>query len=85
MTKKLDIELAKRLEALELLKLKGYSATPLDDGGVLLDRWGHARGIWQFGDKGWSWTPAGYNEALCHVDDTEAAVRFMLLKIEKIQ
>jgi hypothetical protein len=84
MTKKLEAELADRLESLELLKLKGYSAHPLEEGGVLLERWGHARGIWQLQAKGFSWTPAGYNAPLCYVDDVEAAVRFTIVTIEKM-
>jgi hypothetical protein len=84
MTKKLEADLAARLETLELLKLKGYSATALEEGGVLLERWGHARGIWQLQEKGFSWTPAGYNLPLCVVDDIEAAVQFTLITIEKM-
>ena len=77
-----ELALADRLEAQEALKLRGYTATALPEGGVLIDRWGHARGLWHFSPKGFSWTPAGYNEPVCRVDDVEEAVRHTLLVLD---
>jgi hypothetical protein len=67
--------LAKLLENAEL-RSRGYNFTIA--GGVLVEREGHARGLWRCSGIGFSWTPAGYNEPVHWVEDVEGAVRYTL-------
>lgn len=83
-SKQQEEALSALLEMQEALKLKGYTVTALDEGGVLIDRWGHVKGIWQMHPQGFSWTPAGYNESLCRVDDIEEAMRYTLTALDNI-
>lgn len=68
--------LLQALQEHELLRQKGYECTIL--GGVLIERAGHARGLWRCNSRGFDWTPAGYNEPVHWVDDVEAAVLYTL-------
>jgi hypothetical protein len=61
----------------EVLRERGYDFSIL--GGVLVERDGHARGVWRCGPRGFSWTPAGYNEPKEWVADAEQALRYTLL------
>ena len=76
MTKEDQQQLLVTLQKNDVLRLRGYEFSML--GGVLVERAGHARGLWRCGQRGFSWTPAGYNEPIHWVEDVEAAVRFTL-------
>ena len=69
-------ELLALLQEHGALQLRGYQFSLL--GGVLVEREGHAKGLWRCGHKGFSWTPAGYNEPVHWADDATAAVRHTL-------
>jgi hypothetical protein len=58
------------------LQERGYSFFTM--GGVLVEREGHARGIWRCTGNGFSWTPAGYNEPIHWVADADAAASYTL-------
>lgn len=58
------------------LKSRGYNFSIM--GGVLVEREGHARGLWRCAGTGFSWTPAGYNEPVHWAEDVEAALRYTL-------
>lgn len=64
------------LQEHESLRQRGYEFTMM--GGILVEREGHARGLWRCGPRGFSWTPAGYNEPTHWVEDAEAAIQFTL-------
>jgi hypothetical protein len=68
--------LLKMLHDNEVLRERGYEFSIL--GGVLVEREGHARGLWRCGTRGFSWTPAGYNEPQEWLDDAEQALRYTL-------
>ena len=68
-----------RLTAHEILRLRGYSITIGSCGGVIIDRRGHVRGIWQSDGDRYGWTPAGYSEATHWSSDVEGAVRHTLV------
>lgn len=46
--------------------------------GILVERGGHARGLWRRETKTFSWTPAGYNEPTYWAESPEAAVEHTL-------
>ena len=76
MTKEDLQELLALLQEHEVLRLRGYQFSLLV--GILVERAGHAKGLWRCGRNGFSWTPAGYNEPVHWVENAEAAVRYTL-------
>lgn len=42
--------------------------------GVLVERRGHARGVWRCERDQYSWTPAGYNQPTFWAESAQAAV-----------
>lgn len=75
-TIKAQEDLIALLDSCEDLKARGYEFSIL--GGVLVEREGHARGVWRCSRSGFSWTPAGYNEPVHWAEDAEAAVAYTL-------
>jgi hypothetical protein len=74
------LEKLKSLHALldrnEPLKGRGYRFEVGLNGGILVERAGHVRGLWRFDPKGYSWTPAGYNVPVCWVGDAATATHY---------
>lgn len=68
-----------KLQANDGLRAGGYEFSVL--GGVLVERAGHARGLWRCGAKGFSWTPAGYNEPVYWAPDADVALQFTLQQL----
>ena len=65
-------------EALELedgLKLRGFTAACGPTGGVVVDRWNHVRGVWDYHDGHFFWTDAGYTQPSFRVANLEGAVK----------
>ncbi len=77
MTNEDQRKLLDMLEKHEVLRLRGYEFSMME--GILVERLGHARGLWRCGRRGFSWTPAGYNEPTEWVDDADAAVRYTVI------
>ncbi|MBL8567349.1 MAG: hypothetical protein JNM89_16690 [Hyphomicrobiaceae bacterium] len=71
--------LIERLARHELLWLRGYQFLLAPKGGVLIERRGHARGIWKHDGERFNWTPMGYTEPTHFADDVAAAVRYTLV------
>ena len=69
------------LEAQQQLRRQEYGFAIGMHGGVLVEKAGHARGLWRYDTKGYGWTPSGYNQPICHYPTAEAAVRHMLVTI----
>lgn len=75
--------LMQRLEEVEALKSRGFTACCGPTGGVVVDRWSHVRGVWHFHIHSYFWTPAGYNEPTYRVSTLEEAVAYTLATISK--
>ena len=71
-----SIELASLLDREEVFKLRGFSSECGPTGGVVVDRWGHVRGVWNFTGKSFFWTPAGYNEPIYRTESMDEAVHY---------
>ena len=48
-------QLKEALEGQEQLKLRGFSAACGDDNSVVIDRWGHCRGVWRIHNGQYFW------------------------------
>lgn len=78
-----NTRLVQALEVEEALKLRGFTASCGPTGAVVIDRWNHVRGVWNFHDSSYYWTPAGYNEPTIRVDTHEEAVAYSLNVVSK--
>lgn len=76
-----ELELLGLLQSHEILRLRGFSFVMGPEGGVVIDRWGHVRGIWRFKDGHFGWTPPSYNSPVHWVATAEAAVRYTLVTL----
>jgi hypothetical protein len=76
-------ELADRLEAEHELKKRGFGIACGPTGGVVIDRWGHVRGVWHFTGKSYFWTPAGNNVPIFRTESIEAAISYTLEVVGK--
>lgn len=73
-----SIELIEMLEAQEALKLRGFSASYGSTESVVVDRWGHVRGLWHIHKDQYFWT-GGASSQPCHVVPTlEEAVAYTM-------
>lgn len=75
--------LVARLQANKLLQRKDYTVSR-DPAGIIIDRDGHVKGIWQYRRHAFEWTPAGYNEPTLAVK-TLAEAEAMTLRELKIR
>jgi len=79
-----DFNLFSRLERHEVLRARGYSFVLEPCGGIVIDRWGHVRGIWRHKASRYAWTPASHTEPTHWAADAEAAVRYTLVVITAV-
>ncbi|MCB1504418.1 MAG: hypothetical protein KDJ47_05515 [Hyphomicrobiaceae bacterium] len=76
-----EVELLELLCKHEVLRLRGYSFAIGPKGGVVIDRWGHVRGMWRYKNDRFSWTPASHTSSVHWSEDAEAAVRYTLVAL----
>lgn len=74
-----EVELLELLCKHEVLRLRGYSFVLGPKGGVIIDRWGHVRGVWHWEHDRFAWTPASHTGPVHWCDDAESAVRYTLV------
>lgn len=70
-------KLVERLTAEAQLASGDYTVSH-DPAGIIIDRNGHVKGIWQWRAEAFEWTPAGRNEPTEVVKCPEEAVRLTL-------
>jgi hypothetical protein len=75
-TQQHEAELLSRLETLVRNHPRNLTIRLGDDGGVVIERRGHVRGIWRCMDGAFAWTPAGYNEPVHQASELVAAVAY---------
>jgi hypothetical protein len=71
------------LEAQDVLKLRGFTATCGPTGSVVLDRWGHVRGVWHFHERHYFWTDAGSTQPSFRIETAAGALAHTLSVISK--
>lgn len=72
-------ELRARLLRHEVLRQRGYAFDSSPGGGVIVERRGHALGVWRHDGRRFSWTELGYAEPTHWADGVEAAERYTLV------
>lgn len=81
LAKREEMHLLDLLGMHEILRLRGFSFVLGPQGGVVVDRRGHVRGIWHFDGRRFAWTPASNGGPTHWADDAQAAVRYTLVSI----
>lgn len=79
-----ETELAELLNRHEVLRLRGYTFALGPQGGVIVGRWGHVRGVWRACNDGYGWIPASNTEPVHWSENAEAAVRFTLVMMTSV-
>jgi hypothetical protein len=59
------------------LRRQGFSLS-CAGGGVVIDRLGHVRGIWDFDGQSYTWVTPGNSEPVFRTADVTSAVRYTL-------
>lgn len=70
--------LLEALEAQEVLKLRGFSTSIGDANAVVIERWGHMRGLWRVHNDQYFWTGAASSQPTHAVATVEGAVAYTL-------
>ena len=75
------MQLIEALEAQETLRLRGFSASCGQTGSVVVDRWGHVRGIWHVHDGRYYWTNGASSQPTHSVTSLDDAVAYTMTVI----
>ncbi|MCB1521918.1 MAG: hypothetical protein KDJ37_15275 [Hyphomicrobiaceae bacterium] len=76
-----DAALVQRLTQHEVLRARGYTFYVGPRGGVVVDRWGHVRGIWHHDGTRFAWMPASHSQPTSWADSVDAAERFTVVML----
>lgn len=74
-------ELQEQLQRHEVLRLRGYTFALGPQGGLIVERWGHVRGVWRHDGERFAWTPASYAEPMHWAEDAASAVRYTIVML----
>lgn len=74
-------QLVEALEAQERLKMRGFTASCGEVHSVVVDRWGHMRGVWQIHNGRYFWTSGASSQPAHSVATIEEAVTYTLTVI----
>jgi hypothetical protein len=66
----------------ETLRTQGFSLS-CADGGIVIDRWGHVRGIWDFDGQSYTWVTPGSTEPIFKTADAKSAVRYTVVTLAR--
>jgi hypothetical protein len=66
----------------EMLKTRGFSFS-CAPGGVIIDRFGHVHGIWNFDGRGYAWQSPGSTELKFRTEDPKSAVLYTLAALDQ--
>lgn len=72
------ILLLEALEAQEVLTLRGFTTSIGDANAVVIERWGHMRGLWRVQNSQYVWTGAASSQPAFAVANVEGAVAYTL-------
>ncbi len=65
----------------ETLRKRGFSLSCDRDGGIVVDRLGHVRGIWDSDGRSYTWITPGSSEPIFHTTDAGAAVLYTVVTL----
>lgn len=63
------------------LGAKGFTASCGPTGGVVIDRWGHVRGVWHFHAGAYFWIPVGNSDAVYRTPTLDGAFTYTITTI----
>jgi hypothetical protein len=69
------------LDRHEILKAKGFSLSPTQAGGIVIDRSGHVHGIWDFDGESYSWVSPGSSAPQFSTNNPNSAVLYTLIAL----
>lgn len=72
------MQLMEALEAQQLLKLRGFTASYGQTGSVVVDRWGHVRGLWHIYNGQYFWTGGASSQPTHSVASMDEAIAYTL-------
>lgn len=64
----------------ETLRTRGFSLS-CADGGIVIDRLGHVRGIWDFDGRSYTWVTPGSSEPIFRTNNASSAVLYTLVTL----
>jgi len=67
----------------EMLKTRGFSFSYAAAGGIVLDRFGHVHGIWDFDGRNYTWQSPGNTEPKFRTEDPRSAVLYTLAALDQ--
>lgn len=76
-----NIALLRTLEAQKVFKLRGFTASVGPAGSVVIDRWGHMRGLWHFNKGQYFWTGGASSQPTLSKETLDEAVNHTLTTI----
>ncbi len=72
------------LERHEMLKAKGFSLSPTQEGGIVIDRSGHVHGIWDFDGQSYVWVSPNSSAPQFRTENPNSAVLYTLIALAQI-
>lgn len=69
------------LKCNETLKTRGFSLTYSPSGGIVIDRWGHVHGIWDFDGCSYMWLTPGSSEPIFRTGNAKSAVLYTVVTL----
>jgi hypothetical protein len=76
-----DNHLLGLLQRNEVLKSKGYSLSSTRKESIVIDRFGHVHGIWEFDGRHYAWLSPCSTEPIFRTDSPSAAVVYTLVAL----
>jgi len=65
------------------LKSRGFSLSRTQSGSIVIDRYGHVHGIWDFNGRCYSWLTPGSSEAKYQTGNPKSAVLYTLVTLSR--
>lgn len=75
------LQLLDLLSRNESLKSKGFSMRFTPSGDIVVDRWGHVHGIWDFDGASFLWVSPGSSEPVFRTGNAETAVLYTVVML----
>jgi len=69
------------LQSNPTLRSRGYSLSCTQTGGIVIDRFGHVHGIWDFDGRCYSWLSPGSSEPMFRTGNPKSAVLYTLVTL----
>lgn len=67
----------------DMLKTRGYSFSCAAAGGIVIDRYGHVHGIWDFDGRSYTWQSPGNTEPKFRTENAKSAVLYTLAALDQ--